>query len=62
MTACLKFLRENPELDPDAVMELNLPVSIQVEIMCKAEELGVTTHDVVLYALADYGIAQEHVA
>lgn len=38
-------------------MELHVPMSVQVEIMRKAEELGVTRVDVVLSALADYGIA-----
>ena len=62
LTAWLDFLRENPELDPDTVMELRVPTSVHVEIMRKATELGVTNLDVVLFALADYGIAREYVA
>ncbi|MFP1645442.1 hypothetical protein ACK8OU_13355, partial [Defluviimonas sp. KMU-169] len=53
MTAWLDFLRENPELDPDTVMELRVPTSVHVEIMRKATELGVTNLDVLLFALAE---------
>ncbi len=57
MTTWLEFLRANPESDFESVMELHVPMSVQVEIMRKAEELGVTRVDVVLSALASYGIA-----
>lgn len=59
MTAWLDFLRQNPEHDSDTVMELRIPMSVQVEIMRKAEELGVSNIDVVMFALADYGVAPE---
>lgn len=62
MTEWLKFLRENPESDFESVMELRVPMSAQVEIMRKAEEMGVGRLEVVLYALADYGIAKELIA
>lgn len=57
MTTWLEFLRANPDSDFESVMELHVPMSVQVEIMRKAEELGVTRGDVVLSALASYGIA-----
>ncbi|MHA3916700.1 hypothetical protein [Halovulum sp. GXIMD14793] len=59
MTTWLDFLHQNPDSDFESVMELRMPMSAQVEIMRKAEELGVSTMDVVLFALADYGIAKE---
>jgi len=62
MTEWLDFLQQNPESDFESVMELRVPMSAQVEIMRKAEELGVSSLDVVLFALADYGIAKELVA
>ncbi|SMR71967.1 hypothetical protein SAMN04488030_1310 [Aliiroseovarius halocynthiae] len=62
MTEWLDFLQQNPDSDFESVMELRVPMSAQVEIMRKAEELGVSSLDVVLFALADYGIAKELVA
>lgn len=62
MTEWLDFLHQNPDNDFESVMELRVPMSAQVEIMRKAEELGVSSLDVVLFALADYGIAKELVA
>lgn len=62
MTEWLDFLQQNPDSDFESVMELRVPMSAQVEIMRKAEELGVSSLDVVLFALADYGIARELVA
>lgn len=62
MTEWLDFLHQNPDSDFESVMELRVPMSAQVEIMRKAEELGVSSLDVVLFALADYGIAKELVA
>ena len=62
MTEWLNFLHQNPDSDFESVMELRVPMSAQVEIMRKAEELGVSSLDVVLFALADYGIAKELVA
>ena len=62
MTEWLDFLHRNPDCDFESVMELRVPMSAQVEIMRKAEELGISSLDVVIYALADYGIAKESVA
>lgn len=61
MTTWLDYLRENPVDDFDSVMELRIPMSIQLEIMRKAQELEVLPLDVVLYALADYGIARDKI-
>ncbi len=61
MTTWLDYLRENPADDFDSVMELRIPMSIQLEIMRKAQELEVLPLDVVLYALADYGIARDKI-
>lgn len=59
MTTWLEFLRANPENDFESVMELHVPMSVQIEIMCRAEELGVSRVDVVLSALASSGIVSE---
>ena len=61
MTAWLDYLRENPADDFDSVMELRIPMSIQLEIMRKAEELRLRPLDVILSALAVYGIARERI-
>ena len=62
MTEWLNFLHEIPDCDFESVMELRVPMSAQVEIMRKAEELGVSSLEVVIFALADYGIAKELVS
>lgn len=59
MTTWLEFLRANPESDFESVMELRVPMSVQIEVMRRAEELGVSRVDVVLSALASSGIATE---
>ncbi len=59
MTDWLEFLRENPESDFTSIMELQVPMSVQIEVMCKAAEMGVTLVEVVLSALASCGIASE---
>lgn len=59
MTSWLEFLRANPESDFESVMELHVPMSVQVEVMRRAEELGVSRVDVVLSALARSGIVTE---
>lgn len=61
MTTWLDYLRENPADDVDSVMELRIPMSIQLEIMRKAQELEVLPLDVVLYVLADYGIGRDKI-
>ena len=58
----LEYLRQNPDDDLDAVMPLRLPMSVQMQIMAKAEELGVSSQDVVVFALIDYGVAPETLA
>lgn len=61
MITWLDYLREHPEDDFNSVMELRIPMSIQLEIMRKAEELRALPLDVVLYALADYGVARQKI-
>ena len=51
-----EHLRENPSDDFQSIMELRLPMSVQVEIMRKAAEMDVTNLDVVLLALSTYGL------
>jgi hypothetical protein len=58
----LEHLRQNPDDDLDAVMQLRLPMSVQMQIMAKAKELGVSSQDVVVFALIDYGVAPETLA
>jgi hypothetical protein len=58
----LEHLRQNPDDDLDAVMHLRLPMSVQMQIMAKAKELGVSSQDVVVFALIDYGVAPETLA
>ncbi|PTE14462.1 hypothetical protein [Pseudogemmobacter blasticus] len=59
MTTWLEFLWANPESDFESVMELHVPMSVQIEVMRRAEELGVTRVDVMLSALATSGIVTE---
>lgn len=62
MTDWLEFLRENPESDFTSIMELQVPMSVQIEVMRKAAEMDVTLVEVVLSALASCGIASEYSA
>lgn len=62
MTDWLEFLRANPESDFTSIMELQVPMSVQIEVMRKAAEMGVTLVEVVLSALASCGIASEYSA
>lgn len=59
MTTWLEFLRANPESDFESVMELHVPMSVQIKVMRRAEELGVSLVDVVLSALASSGIVSD---
>jgi hypothetical protein len=56
LTTWADHLRENPSDDFESILELRLPMSVQVEIMRKANEMDVTNLDVVLMALSTYGL------
>lgn len=56
LTTWADHLRENPSDDFQSILELRLPMSVQVEIMRKANEMDVTNLDVVLMALSTYGL------
>lgn len=52
----VEHLRENPSDELQSIMELRLPMSVQVEIMRKVAEMDVTNLDAILMALSTYGL------